>query len=267
MQRDDERLNTALVTGACSGIGRALASELAALGYDLVLVSDRPSALSAFAESLQSTHDISVHPVALDLARAEAADELNALLDERGLQIDILINNAGMFFFGEVVDTEADKISALLQLHVVTPTLLARHLGEKMRQRRRGHLLFVSSISAWNDFPGIALYASSKRYQRSFAAALRSELKVWGVNVTVVAPGATATRLYQAPPNTLKWATRLGVMRAPEPVARAALAAMFAGQALVVPGWSAKLSAGLMAISPRWAIDLVRRRTSLLPRP
>ena len=81
----------------------------------------------------------------------------------------------------------------MLQLHVVTPSLLCSRFARDMRARRSGHILVVSSISAWRDFPGISYYGSSKKYLRGFARALRSELSVYGVNVTCLAPGATAT--------------------------------------------------------------------------
>lgn len=263
--RADASLKTALVTGACSGIGLAIAEQLAGLGYELVLVSNRRTELEQVAARLGGT--VKTHPLVVDLARAEAADELVAELDARGLEVDILVNNAGMFFFGEVSDTDPAKVAALLQLHVVTPTLLARHLGARMRERRRGHLLFVSSISAWNDFPGIALYGASKKYLQGFALALRSELRPWGVNVTIVAPGATATSLYDPKLIDVGKATRLGIMTGPGPVARAGLEAMFARRALVVPGLLSKLFAWGMGLAPKWLIHLVRLRVPWLRRP
>jgi short-subunit dehydrogenase len=265
LARADASLKTALVTGACSGIGLSFAETLAGLGYELVLVSNRKSELEQVAARLGAT--VKTHALVVDLARAEAADELVAQLDARGLEIDILVNNAGMFFFGEVSDAEPAKVAALLQLHVVTPTLLARHLGRRMRDRRRGHLLFVSSISAWGDFPGIALYGASKKYLKGFALALRSELSPWGVNVTIVAPGATATGLYDPKVVDVSKAKRFGIMTGPEPVARAGLEAMFARRALVVPGLLSKLFAWGMALAPRWLIHLVRLRAPWLPRP
>lgn len=92
----------------------------------------------------------------MDLARPEAAAALYEELQRRDLEIDILVSNAGMLMFGEVADASPERTNALLQLHVVTPSLLARYLGHDMRARRRGHILFVSSISAVRDFPGIA---------------------------------------------------------------------------------------------------------------
>lgn len=266
MRRADAELKTALVTGACSGIGLEVARQLASLGYELVLVSNRAAELEAVGQLL-AAGGARVHALPMDLARAEAASELEAKVEALGLTVDILVNNAGIFFFGEVSDADPVKVMALLQLHVVTPSLLARRFGRKMRDRRKGHLLFVSSISAWNDFPGIALYGASKRYLKSFALALRSELKPWGVNVTVVAPGATATGLYDPRVVDVDRARKLGVMTGPEPVARAALEAMFQRRALVVPGLLSKLFAWAMGIAPRWLIDVIRLRAPWLARP
>ena len=115
--------------------------------------------------------------------------------------------------------------------------------------------------------PGIAFYGSSKRYLRSFATALRSELGIWGVNVTVVAPGATATALYDPTLVDVARAKRLGLMGEPEAVARAGLQAMFHHRALVIPGWTSRLLAWAAALTPRWVIDWIRRRTRWLSRP
>lgn len=252
----------ALVTGACSGIGLSIARELKRRGYRLVLVSNRGPELGAAADTLEA-----VASVVIDLARPEAAAELIAELERRELEIDVLVNNAGFFFFGELAEAPEARVQAMLQLHVVTPTLLARHFAARMRRRRQGHLLFTSSISAWRDFPGIALYGSTKRYLLSLATALRSELKPWGVNVTVVAPGATLTQLYDPNVVPVALATRWGVMLDADTVARAAVKAMLARRALVIPGLLAKLFAWTAAWTPQWVIDLIRRRAPWLPRP
>ncbi len=192
LRRADDQLKVALVTGACSGIGLELSKILGSLGYTLILASNRAAALDEVAASLRAQHGVAAHPVAIDLARAEAAGELCAAIEALGIEVDILVNNAGMFFFGEVADADPARANALLQLHVVTPSLLCTRLTRGMRERGRGQVLMVSSISAWRDFPGIGYYGSSKKYLRGFACSLRSELGPYGVNVTCLSPGATA---------------------------------------------------------------------------
>jgi len=265
LRRADQQLRVALVTGACSGIGRALAQRLGALGYELILVSERPTALAATADAIRAAAGVVVHPIACDLARPEAAGELYEAVRQRGLAVDILVSNAGFFFFGEAVDAAPDRANAMLQLHVVTPSLLCTRFGRDMRGRGRGHVLIVSSIAAWRDFPGISYYGSSKKYLRGFARSLRSELGVYGVNVTCLAPGATATGLYDPTVVPVRRAQRLGIMMDADAVAEAGLRAMFAGEAEHIPGLLTRAMTLGAVLLPQWAIDLVRRRAPWLP--
>jgi hypothetical protein len=135
-----------------------------------------------------------------------------------------------------------------------------------MRERRRGHILIVSSISAWRDFPGISYYGASKKYLRGFARSLRSELSVYGVNVTCLAPGATATNLYDRKTVPVERARRLGVMMEADAVAAAGLRAMFAGKAECVPGLQTRAMALGASLTPQWTIDLLRRHAPWLPK-
>lgn len=249
----------ALVTGACSGIGLEMAKILAARGHDLVVVSHRDGPLREVGRGLGEDHRIKVYPIVMDLARAEAAEELFLAVAALGVEIDILISNAGVFFFGEVADADPERASRMLQLHVVTPSLLCTLFARGMRARRRGHVLLVSSISAWRDFPGIAYYGSSKKYLRGFARALRCELSPHGVNVTCLSPGATATGLYDPSVVPVDLAKRLGVMMAPEDVARAGLDAMFAGEAESMPGLLTKVMTAAAVATPQPVIDWIRR--------
>lgn len=267
MRRADDTLRVALVTGACSGIGRALAEHLGALGYTLVLVSNRAVEIAAAAAEIHARHGVPTHAIALDLARPEAAAALHAEVASRALAVDILVNNAGLFFFGEAVDADPARANAMLQLHVVTPSLLCTLFGREMRARRRGHVLLVSSISAWRDFPGIAYYGSSKKYLRGFARALRSELRPWGVNVTCLAPGATATALYDPKVIPVELGKRLGVMMDPDRVAAAGLRAMFRERAECMPGLLTRLMTWAAVLMAQLVIDLVRRRAPWLSMP
>jgi short-subunit dehydrogenase len=259
---DRPRTRVALVTGACSGIGRELARGLARRGHDLVVVSERREALEEIAAELRAR--VAVLPLVVDLARPEAAEEV--YLAARGIEVEILINNAGMFFFGEAVDAAPARANAMLQLHVITPSLLCTRFGRDLRARGRGHILIVSSISAWRDFPGISYYGSSKNYLRGFARALRSELGVYGVNVTCLLPGATATALYDPKVIPVELGKRLGIMMSPEEVAEAGLRAMFAGKAEHTPGLLTRAMAVAAALTPQPVIDIIRRQAPWLPR-
>ncbi|HQR29546.1 MAG TPA: SDR family NAD(P)-dependent oxidoreductase [Anaeromyxobacteraceae bacterium] len=260
------RRSLALVTGGCSGIGRAIAGELAARGHDLVLVSERAGPLDEAAATLRRERGMDVRALCIDLARPGAAEEVHGRLREAGLAVDVLVNNAGFFFFGEAVDAPPDRANALLQLHVVTPSLLCTRIGREMRERRRGRILVVSSISAWRDFPGIAYYGASKRYLRGFARSLRSEMKPYGVTVTCLSPGPVATGLYGHDSPQVRRGRQLGLFLEPEQVARAGVRALLRGDAECVPGASAWLMAWASALTPQWVVDLVRRRAPWLGR-
>lgn len=266
LRKADDALRVALVTGACSGIGRAMATKLAALGYELVAVSERAEPLARVAGEIREAAGVSVHTIVMDLARPEAAEELYTEVAKLGLRVDILVNNAGFFFFGEAADASLERANAMLQLHVVTPSLLCSRFARDMRARGSGHILIVSSISAWRDFPGISYYGSSKKYLRGFARALRSELGVYGVNVTCLAPGATATALYDPNVVPVERAKRYGVMMDADAVAEAGLRAMFARKAECVPGLLTRAMVLGAVLTPQFVIDLIRRRAPWLPK-
>jgi short-subunit dehydrogenase len=256
-------MGTALVTGACSGIGKAMARELGARGHDLVLVSQRAAELARAADEIRKD-GVQVHTIVQDLATAGAAAELYEAVRQLAVEVDIFVSNAGFFFFGDAVDAAPEQANAMLQLHVVTPSLLCTRFGREMRARGRGHILIVSSISAWRDFPGIGYYGASKKYLRGFARSLRSELGVYGVNVTCLAPGATATALYDPNVVDVERAKRLGIMMEAQVVAKSGLDAMFAGEAEHIPGMITRALTLCAVLTPQWVIDLIRRRAPWL---
>jgi short-subunit dehydrogenase len=257
----------ALVTGGCSGIGKAIAHRLGARGHALFLVSERPGPLEEAAAALRSAHGVPVEVACVDLARPGAAEEVHRRVRALGLDVEVLVSNAGIFFFGEAADATPEQANALLQLHVIAPSLLCTLFGREMRERRSGRILLVSSISAWRDFPGIAYYGSSKKYLRGFARSIRSELGVYGVTVTCLAPGPTATGLYGQDSAEVRRGRRLGLFLEPERVAESGVRALLAGRAECVPGVSSRVMAVLAAATPQWVVDLIRRRSRWLGRP
>ena len=257
--------DVALVTGACSGIGKELATQLAAAGYALILVSNNEPALRAAAAELAAAHGVAAHALPLDLALGGAAPRLLAAVSALALNVHVLCLNAGFFFFGEAADADPARAEAMLNVHVVSTSLLAAAFAREMRARRRGFILFTSSISAWGSFPGIAHYGATKHYLHSFALSLASELSVYNVGVTILSPGATATALYDATSVPTRTAQALGVMMTPRDVARAGLRALFRRRAVVIPGCLPTFFAFCMARLPLCLINCARRHAPWLP--
>jgi short-subunit dehydrogenase len=175
--------------------------------------------------------------------------------------IDILVNNAGMLIFSEVTDVPEQKVQTILNLHMHTPVMLCRLLGEDMRKRGSGYILNVSSISAVMPYPGISLYGPTKTLIRQFSRAFRYEMETYGVQVCTVLPGATETALYDPDRVNLKLAKRLGIMQTADHVARRSLAALFQGKAEYIPGWLNKLTVYILPLVPRFVILIIYRNS------
>jgi short-subunit dehydrogenase len=256
----------ALITGASSGIGYEMAKELASRGCNLVLVSNEKEKLLTIKGEFERDYHITVNQLCMDLARQNAAEELYEACKTQGLQVSILISNAGMFFFGQTVKTDVTRGKMLLNLHVVTPSILSVLFGRGMKERRHGYIAFMSSISAYKDFPGISFYGSTKRYLMSFAKSLRSEMKEYGVSVTCICPGATATNLYNAAkaPVNLDLALKTGIMMRPDKVARKGLNALFHKKATYIPGIINKIMVLIAVLTPQFLIDFINTRTKFL---
>ena len=233
----------ALITGASSGIGRAYAAEMASRGYNIVIVSNEREAIQQVGAELRQQYGVEVYARYQDLAIPHAAEILFQDCQEKQLVIDVLINNAGMFYFQEIVE-EPVRTEKMLYLHIVTPTQLCYLFGREMKKRRHGYILNMSSMSAWIPYPGIGVYASSKRYLKNFSRALRSELLDYHVSVTAI---------------------RLGVMMRPETLARKGVNAMFRRRSWVLPGLVNKIWVPLLLLLPPGLVRWLMRHTGLLP--
>lgn len=252
--------STALVTGASSGIGLEFSRQLAARGASLVMVSIDRDDLDREAARIVESYGVRVETLCMDLARTEAADELYRYCREKGLTIDIVINNAGIFSFREVVRTNPAKIDTMLELHIGTVTRLSRLFASDMCERHHGYLLNMSSLSCWTPYPGIALYTATKAYIRVFTRALAYELRDYGVHATVVCPGGVATGLYGLPPHLLKLGVRLGILMTPERLVHKALNALFRGKKQLIPGVFNRLLIPLASIMPTRIRLIVKHR-------
>ncbi len=194
----DYRGTTALVTGASSGVGAQFATDLAARGANLVLVARRKDRLDDLAQRLEADHSITVTTIAADLSQPNTAAAIRSELQDRGVTISMLVNNAGLASTGPLLhateqavhDQIAVNIAALVDLtHAFLPDLVASG---------NGVLVNVSSMAGAQPIPGLAAYSASKTFVRNFTSAIAYELRDEPVKVLTLVPGATKTEFWTA---------------------------------------------------------------------
>jgi short-subunit dehydrogenase len=244
----------ALVTGASSGIGASLARELAKDGHDLVLVARRVAPMRALADELRADGANSII-IAVDLSKVGAAAGLVQDINARGLNIDVLINAAGLGTNGQFDASNPLRISEMLQVNVVALTELTRMLLPDMLTKRRGKILLMASTAAFQPGPQMAVYCASKAYVLSFGEAIAYELRDSGVTITTLCPGATDTEfagVADAADAALFKGSLLPVMTASD-VARIGYRGFRAGRRVVVAGRINKIMAIVSRLSPRFA--------------
>lgn len=250
----------ALITGGSSGMGLEFARQLAAKGHDLLLVSNQQEELAKTAEEISKSYGVNVISRYQDLAKETSAEELFGYCQAENLQIDILINNAGMFFFEELSTENEAKALTMMRLHMFTPTRLCVLFGEEMKKRGSGYILNMSSIAAKLPCPGITIYSATKAYLKSFGKSLYFEMRPYGVGVTTVCPAAIATPLYKLKPSLLKLGVNIGLIGTPQWLVRRALRRMFHHRRVVKPGMMNYYLPPLIAILPKRLVDLLWRK-------
>ena len=248
-----------LVTGASSGFGEEFARQYASQGRPLVLVARRLDRLEALATTLRQRYRIDVVVEQVDLSNVAAVIQLHQRLHERGVAIDILINNAGHGLQGTFVDATLEAALAMLQLDVVSLTAVTHVFAQDMRTRGRGKILLVASMLAYQGIEKFAVYAAAKMHVLRLGEALHRELKRDGVTVTVLCPGMSDTGFATAAQQKITPALKLLMMQ-PAPVVRAGIRALQAGRISVVPGWANKASVMFTRATPRWLHQAVFAR-------
>jgi short-subunit dehydrogenase len=240
-----------LITGASSGFGEEFARQYAEQGHPLILVARRLDRLQSLAEALRRQYRIDVVVEQVDLSDVEAVIQLHQRLRERGIAVDVLINNAGHGLQGPFVDSKLEAARAMLQLDVVSLTAVTHVFARDMRGRRRGKILLVASLLAFQGVENFAVYAAAKAYVLRLGEALHRELKRDGVTVTALCPGMSNTGFATAAQQKITLALQLLMMQ-PAPVVRAGIRALQGGRISVVPGWANKAAVIFMWATPRW---------------
>jgi short-subunit dehydrogenase len=251
---------SALITGASAGIGREFARQLADRARSLILVARREQELSELRDELSHQYpNLTVHIRKTDLADLAQLKELMAWLDYEKIDVDLLINNAGLGDAGSFATSDPIRNEQMMLVNMLALTSLARHLLPPMLARKRGGILNVSSSAGFLPIPGLAIYAATKAYVTSLSEALRAELRGTGVSVCALSPGPVHTEFQEV-------AKRPGGQRedgpefvhvSAEQVVRDALTGLEADRPLVIPGLAMKIVMFLVRITPmpilRWA--------------
>ena len=251
---------TALITGASSGIGLDLAHLFAADRWDLVLVARSEGKLRETAAELEKQFGISATVLPADLAKPDAAHEIDGALAAKGIEIEALVNNAGFGDRGAFWESDERTELEMLQVNIVALTQLTRLLLPKMVARNSGRILNVASTAAFQPGPYMAVYYASKAYVLSFSEAVADELRNTKVTVTALCPGPTATGFASVAGTESTNLFRLSKPMRSDDVARLGYKGMLAGRRLVVTGMRNKLLAQAVRVSPRRMVTMIARK-------
>jgi short-subunit dehydrogenase len=250
-------MTTALVTGASSGIGEALAREFAAGGHDLVLVARSEDKLLALAHELEKGCGIEVSVIAADLAKRRAARHLADELSESGVAVDILINCAGVLEHGPFTELSPASHQKLIDLNIGGLTALLAEFLPPMVSRGGGRVMNVASVAAFLSFPGLATYAATKAYVLSLTESLSEELKGTGVTVTALCPGVTDTNMVSTAQARSEVSLPKFAVGEVSQVAKAGYRACMKGDVICVPGALNQAATLTTRAVPKWLLRRV----------
>jgi len=258
----DKQRKTALITGASSGIGRALCAEFASAGYDLVLAARGVAKMTTLAAELQQRYKIKAVVIGADLERDGGAEDLHAELTTRGIKLDALVNNAGYGRFGEFSHSALAPELAMMQLNMRTVVILSKLFLPDLIATR-GKILNTASTAAFQPGPYMAVYYASKAFVLSFSEAIAAELEGTGVTVTALCPGPTASGFQDKADMHASALVNGKKLPSAESVAHAGFQAMLRGQRVYVPGVMNWLMAQSVRFTPRrlvtWMVKAMSR--------
>lgn len=250
------RGKTALITGASSGIGEALAHCFAKGGFDLVLVARSADKLATLAKRLAAAHKVKVTAAPADLSRAGSPSALAGKMRKARRAIDVLVNCAGVLEHGAFVAMPAARHEQLIDLNVSALTAMLAHFVPPMVARGHGRILNVASIAAFQPVPSLATYAATKAYVLSLSESLSEELAGTGVTVTALCPGITATHMVDAASAASPALAKLPgfVISNAEAVAESGYRACVNGAVIDVPGVLNQAAILAGRVAPRWLL-------------
>lgn len=254
-------MKATLITGASGGIGEAFARRLAEENHNLVLVARSENKLHALCDELMLEHGITAHYVAIDLIDFQADARLYEETEKHGLEIDWLINNAGFGSMGDFAELELEREMEMIGLNIMALVALTHRYLEKMRERKSGVIINVSSTASFQPIPFMATYAATKAFVTSFSEAIAEENRSFGITVTALCPGPTDTNFFDV---ANAKAFQAKGMQTPEEVVETALGGVRRGKAHIISGWTNYLGARLQNFVPN---SLLTRVVASVLRP
>jgi short-subunit dehydrogenase len=243
--------STSLVTGASSGIGAEIARELARRGHGVTLMARREDRLRALADELQKAHGVRAEVIGCDVADVEARARAAREIEERGLAVEVLVNNAGFGSAGAFQDLDQEKELAMVRTNVEAVLAFCGMYVPAMVERGRGAVLNVASTAAFQPLPRQATYAASKAFVLSFTDGLHADLHGTGVTATALCPGPVPTEFGEAAGIDGELFEVPGAAKSPGQVAKMAVNGLAKGRRVVVPGLANRLGAVAGHYTPR----------------
>lgn len=243
-------MKVTVITGASSGIGEEFARRLAAEGHNLVLVARSEKALHELCDELMLKHKIMAHYVVLDLTEADAHDRLVADTEKHGFEVEWLINNAGFGSVGDFAKLDAGREIEMIDLNIRSLVALTHHYLVKMRERKSGTIINVSSAAGFQPIPFMATYAATKAFVSSFTEAIAEENSPYGIKILALCPGSTKTNFFAA--SNIDRPIQVKGQQTSEQVVETALKAVKSGRRKIVSGLANKIGSILGTYTPHY---------------
>ncbi len=246
---------TILITGASTGIGVSFAEEYAKRKHNLVLVARSEDKLQALAKRLSDAHGIVAQVFAQDLSKPNGAEKVVRFCDEKNLEIDLLVNNAGFGMLGEFLSHDVARLEEMVTLNALTLMKLSRLFATKFAERKSGGIINVASTAAFQPVPNMAVYAATKAFVLSFSEAIAFELKDKGIRVMALCPGGTDTPFFD---NAQYERSKLMIpLEKPEDVVKTCIEGYERGETVVVSGAMNKLMVNSSRFVPRSLVTAI----------
>lgn len=243
-----------LITGASSGIGAEFARELAKKGHHLILVARSENELVRLSDEIRQQQKIQIQVIPHDLSQVASAESLFKKCQDLNLEVNVLINCAGIGLFDAFDSEDLGKIQEMILLNILTLTKLT-HLFLPQLKQNKGRILNVASTAAFQPVPDMACYAATKAYVLSLSEAINAELKNTGVTVTTLAPGPIRTKFFEAAGTSIE-KNRMKKLT-PEEVVQAGIEGLEKRKSLVIPNWINRFIVFSIRLAPRsWVLKV-----------